>query len=188
MAEKKKSHILLWATVMMYAMATFTKINYSASIAYAVKEGIFNKTDSGIIAAAFYLIYGLGQIFGGKVIDRFSPYPLIATGVFGSLLVNVALCFSSDYLWVLIFWSINGLVQSVIWPGCVKIVAECLLLEHQQKGTLFLTLSIALGGICSYVFVSPVLEAFGWVGMFVLNSAFLAISFNRGLFMFPLWR
>lgn len=173
--KKKISSILIWCVFMMYAVATFTKINYSAAIAHIVKEGIFSKTDSGIIGAAFYLVYGAGQIFGTKPVDKYSPYSVTAAGFFGSLLCNIALCFSSSYIWVLTVWSLNGLALSVVWPGAVRMVAECVLDEHRRRATNILTSSIAVGGIASYVTVPFILEAFGWSGMFVLNSLITAL-------------
>ena len=75
--KERASTKLFLASFIMYLMVCMVKSNYTASIAYIVNEGIFTKTDSGLISASFYLVYGLGQLLGGGLSDRFSPYKVI---------------------------------------------------------------------------------------------------------------
>ncbi len=182
-SKKKNSFVLMWGLFILYSISTFTKINYSASIAYIVKEGIFSKTDSGFISAAFYLVYGVGQLVFAKLIDKYSPYDVELAGLFGSLLCNFALCFSNNYFWVLGIWSVNGVFLSVIWPSAVRLLSEYVLDEHRKKATSILTLSIAFGGIGSYAVVPFILESFGWYGMFALNSFITLIIFIAMIFL-----
>lgn len=181
--RRRSSIQLVWCIFLLYTVSTFTKLNYSASMAYIVKEGIFSKTHSGIIVSAFYLIYGMGQMLGAKAIDKYSPYSLELLGLSGSLLCNLALCFSSNYIWVLIFWSINGLALCVTWPGAARMVSEYVLDEHRRLGTSLLSISIAVGGILSYSCVSVILESFGWSGVFIMNSAVTLLMIILWLYM-----
>ena len=60
--KERASTQLCLASFLMYLMVCMVKSNYTASIAYIVNAGIFTKTDSGLISASFYLVYGLAQL------------------------------------------------------------------------------------------------------------------------------
>lgn len=174
--KERASTKLFLASFIMYLMVCMVKSNYTASIAYIVNEGIFTKTDSGLISASFYLVYGLGQLLGGGLSDRFSPYKVITIGILGSLLSNLALCFTMDFIWVLIIWSLCGLAQFGIWPSICKIIAGLLISEHRQKAGVYMVLCIGIGGVLSYLLTVPIMELGGWIGIFGFNvSVLLAV-------------
>ena len=60
-----------------YALSSLTKSNYTASVAYVVSQGMFSKANAGLIASAFYIFYGIGQVLGGILVDKVSPYKMI---------------------------------------------------------------------------------------------------------------
>ena len=176
MSKKNNAMLLAWGAFILYAIMTFTKINFSAAIPYIVKEGIFNKTNSGIITGVFYFVYGMCQILLSKVFDRYSPAKIEIISLTGSILCNAALCFSTSFSWVLVFWSINGFFQCLGWPGAVKIVTEYIPDEKKHFASLLLTVSIAAGGILSYLVVAKILETFGWSSVFVMNAVIMIFT------------
>ena len=102
LSEEEKNNVVLYMGCWLVFMLTgITKSNYTASIAYIVSQGIFTKTDAGIIAAAFYLFYGVGQVIGGRLTDKYSPYKLIMIGILGALFSNIVLLFTNNF-WVAI--------------------------------------------------------------------------------------
>ena len=153
-----------------------TKSNYSASISYIVKEEIFTKSDAGIISSAFYLLYGISQIFGGRITDRFSPFTVMKIGIIGSLITNFLLMFSNNFYSVLILWSITGLIQFGVWPSIAKIVAGVIVPKQRRKAAVNITLALALGAILSYIIVNSVLEKTGWWGVFGYNVIMLILA------------
>ena len=171
--RRKASFALCIATFFMYMIICFTKINYSASIASIVAEGMFTKTEAGIISAVFYLVYGVGQLFGGKLTDRMSPYTSPLIGIVGCIVANAALCFTNDFWAVLIIWGLSGAAQFGVWPGASRIIADVLIPEHKQRGSALICCALAVGGFFSYSFASVVLEHFGWSGIFALNAGLL---------------
>ncbi len=170
---EKLSLFLLVSALLMYVLVCMTKSNYTASIAFIVKEGIFTKAKSGLISACFYLIYSVGQIIGGVVSDRISPYKVITIGVLGSMLINLALCFTTRFEVVLVLWSLCGIIQFGIWPGLVKIVAGVISPNHRKTASVLVGMCIGTGGILSYLVATPVLEWLGWAGLFGMNTAIL---------------
>lgn len=174
--KERASAFLFVACWIVYMMICMSKTNYGASIAYIVKEGIFSKSDSGIISASFYLLYGFSQLFGGNIADRFSPFKVLKFGIIGSVITNVMLIFTNDFWGVLILWSLTGLIQFGVWPATAKIIAGVLMPVHKKKASVYITLAIGFGGMISYMFITPVLEKFGWGGVFVLNVILLVVA------------
>lgn len=171
LSQDAKTNLLLFTGCwLMYALTCFTKSNYTASVAYIVSQGIFDKVNSGTIASAFYLFYGVGQILGGYLVDHHSPYRLITVSCIGALLTNLALCFTTEYIPVLIIWSISGISQFAIWPGVCHIIATDILPRYRERACVFLQYGLPLASLGSYLFSFLVLENFGWVAMFASST------------------
>jgi len=173
--EERASAALFIVCWLTYMTVCITKLNYTASIAYVVREGIFTKSGSGLISACFYLAYGLSQLFGGRLADRFSPYKVMASGIICSICTNLVLCFTKEFSHVLVLWGMTGLLQFGIWPSSSRIIATVLIPEHRQKASLYITFGIAAAGLLSYLTVNSILDAAGWSGVFGLNVLLLAI-------------
>ncbi len=176
MEKEKASKLLFAACWLVYMVVCLTKTNYVASIAFVVKEGIFTKSNAGIISAAFYLMYGISQVLGGNIVDRFSPYKIMSICVLGSVVTNLLLAFTNSFAAVLFLWGITGLIQFGVWPVGARIVTGILIPKHREKAGVYITLALGAGGILSYVLVAIVLEALGWCGVFLMNVIFLLVS------------
>ncbi len=175
--KEERNNILLFLMCMfVYVMTGFAKSNYAATIAYIVKEGIFTKPQSGLIASAFYIFYGVGQVLGGRWVDKFSPYKCIGIGVLGAMLSNAILAFTKNYVVVLIVWSINGFMQFGIWPGLSKILATDIFPEFRQKAGFHISYGLTVGNIFSYLCAAVLLDIFGWSVMFGSSALMLLIS------------
>lgn len=171
--EERNNILLFLACMFVHVMTGFAKSNYGATIAYIVREGIFDKPASGMIASAFYVFYGIGQMVGGKLVDKFSPYKCIAIGVLGALLCNLILVFTMNYTVVLIVWSINGFLQFGIWPGISRIIATDVFPVFRQKAGFHLSYGLTLGNIFSFLCAALLLDLFGWSVMFGSSAVML---------------
>lgn len=171
--EKSDNMILFACCWLVYAITGFAKSNYGATISYIVSENIFTKADSGVIAASFYIFYGLGQLFGGKLVDKFSPYKIISLGVFCAIISNAILIFTNQYIAVLLVWSFNGLMQFGIWPGMSKIIASDILPEFRQKVGFHMSYGLSVGSVLSYLCAAVLLDRYGWGTMFAASTLML---------------
>ncbi|MBR2377525.1 MAG: MFS transporter [Clostridia bacterium] len=181
-SREKSSKYIYLALALVYLFTMFIKTNYTASVAYIVSRGIFSKANAGTIASMFYLLYGIGQLFGGYLVDKFSPYKMITIGLICALLGNIVLAFTTDYLIVLITWSICGIGQFGIWPGICKIIATDVLPKDRNNATIVVNYADQFAGILSYLFAATVLEYFGWSAMFM--SSTLSIVLTLGVWLY----
>ena len=174
--DTKKNILLFLACMLAYIVICFARSNYAATIAYIVKEGIFSKPQSGFISSAFWIFYAVGQLFGGRMVDKFSPYVCIGIGVFATMISNVIIACFMDYNVILIAWSLCGLLQFGVWPGVIRVIATDVYPEFRQRAGFHISYAATLGSIFSYLAAIVLLEVFGWSFMFGGSAVVLFIT------------
>ena len=171
LTDRRKSIYLFLLLFISYSLIYMTKNCYSAAMASIVANGIMTKSQTGLIAALFYLIYAPFQIIGGIAADKYSPAKLILYGTFGAGLCNsLVYVFSENYVAMLIIWSLNAAIQFGIWPSIFKIVVSQLAPEHRMRGIFFILLTPSAGLALSYasaVFITD------WRFNFLLSAIIL---------------
>ena len=153
----KKSLSLFLLVFVVYALIYMTKNCYSAAMASIVDAGVMTKSQTGLIAAAFYLVYAPFQIVGGIAADKYSPAKLILLGMAGAGLCNLLVYLVDGYVAMIIIWSLNAVFQFGIWPSIFKIVVSELNPEDRMRGIFFINFSTPAGLLISYlvaIFVS----------------------------------
>jgi len=169
--DSRKSLYLFALVFILYALIYMTKNCYSAAMASIVKEGIMTKSETGLIAAAFYLVYAPFQIVGGIAADRYSPYKLIVFGTFGAGVCNLLVYFfSGNYIAMIIIWSINAVVQFGIWPSVFKIITSQIKESHRTKAVFYISFSVTFGLVLSYICAALITD---WRFNFLLSAIVL---------------
>jgi len=176
----KKSATLFLLVFVAYALIYMTKNCYSAAMASIVDAGIMTKSQTGLIAAAFYLVYAPFQVVGGIAADRYSPAKLILFGTLGAGVCNLLIYFIEGYVAMIIIWSLNAVFQFGIWPSIFKIVVSQLAYEDRMRGIFLINFSSSVGLLLSYgiaIFVSEWKMNFlvSAITLFVLCVAFYFI-------------
>jgi MFS family permease len=80
-----------------YAFICMTRACFNAAMSTIVDMGVFTKTQTGIISAVFYAIYGVLQVAGGILTDRKNPEHLITVGFVGAAISNLVIYFNHDF-------------------------------------------------------------------------------------------
>ena len=126
----------------MYALVYMTKNCFSSAMASIVAEGVFTKSEVGLITSLFYLVYAPFQIFGGFVADKKSPEMLIKIGLIGGGISNLVIFFNQNYYVILVSWVFNGIVQFALWPSVFKIVSSQLVRSDRGNNVFLITLAV----------------------------------------------
>ena len=87
--DKRKSVYLFILVFITYALIYMTKNCFSAAMASIVEAGVMTKSETGLIASMFYVLYAPFQVIGGFFVDRHSPYKLILVGMVGAGILNL---------------------------------------------------------------------------------------------------
>ncbi len=176
-SPKRASWVLFIASWIIYAVVSMTKSTYSASIASIIEEGLFNKSQAGVINASFYLFYGTAQLVGVKLVDKIQPSRLVNITLIGTAIATLGMAFSNSFVLMLVFWSLCGLIQFAIWPAILRIITEFLHPDHTYSAMSAISFCYCAGMLLNYLFASIVLAVSHWKVLFILMSVILAVTF-----------
>ena len=172
--------LLVWTTYVLVAMARNAA---SAAIAAIVAEGAMTKSAAGLITSVFYLVYGILQIPGGMLADKYKPDRLILIGLVGSGIANAITVINSSYPVIMGAWVLNALSQFALWPSIIRILSSELEKSHRKMGIFYISLATSVGTFLSYVVAIAVTRwqdnfTFGAIVMFAFAVVFAA-SYNK---------
>ncbi len=175
--DAKKSICLFLLVFIAYALIYMTKNCYSAAMASIVDEGVMSKSETGLIAAMFYLIYAPFQIVGGIAVDRYPADKLVLIGILGAGISNFLIYFIDSYVGMIIIWSFNAIIQFGVWPGIFKIVSTQLKPEHRTSGIFYISMASTVGLVLSYLCAALIKYwkfnfLFSAVVLFILTAVF----------------
>lgn len=175
--KKETTSVLIFVTIFaVYSVISMTKSAYASAIASIIGEGIFNKSQAGTVNAGFYLLYGMGQLFGVKMVDKVSPVKFIYFTLFGTFVSTLGMAFARSFEAMLLLWSFCGLVQFAIWPAVLRIISEYLLPVHKDRAKVYISFSYCVGMLFSYLLASIVLKFVRWPGLFFVVSLIVLAS------------
>ncbi|MBQ8816090.1 MAG: MFS transporter [Lachnospiraceae bacterium] len=169
-SSDKLSALLFWTIWFMYAVVYMTKNCYSAAMASIVSEGIMTKSETGLITAVFYLVYGPLQFVGGRLADRYKPEKIILIGLIGSGIMNGIIFFNQNYYAMLVVWTCNAIVQFGLWPAVFKIISSQLSDGYTKKGVFYISFSSSFGLLLAYGMASFINK---WQYNFFVSSILL---------------
>lgn len=171
--ENKKASRLFFVFIwIMYAMVYMTKSCFSGALASIVAEGTLTLTQTGIISAAFYIVYTPLQILGGIFADKYSPERLIAVGLLGSAVSNVVIFFNQSFYVMLVAWVFSAIIQFALWPAVYKIMSSQLVRSDRSKMVFFMSFSSSGGLILTYI-ISAFLP--NWRYSFAISAVTLVL-------------
>ncbi|MBQ2999365.1 MAG: MFS transporter [Clostridia bacterium] len=160
------SRKLFTCLFLLYVLNVFGKIAFSAVTVELVDAEIMTKTQAGLVNAAFWFAYAAGQMFGGIVASKMSPYRMLSITLLSSFAANALIVVFDSFVPILILWTINGFMQFGMWPAILRIVATDLLPTHRTKGLARMGYCYAIGSIISYLLTSGILLILPWQSLF----------------------
>ncbi|MFZ2537644.1 MAG: MFS transporter [Oscillospiraceae bacterium] len=167
--------LVCWIT---YFSTYIGRLNFLASMSAIIDSEGYDKTQLGLVAAAFFFAYGVGQLISGILGDRIPPRKLVFLGVFLSALINLAMGMSTHYIFMIVLWLLNGLVQSMTWSPIARLVSDRLLGKDCVKTCFNLSTTVPAGTLITYLMCSLIIQYANWrVVFFVAGGILLAISF-----------
>lgn len=176
MAKEKVSSTLFWMLFFIYIVNIVGKTSFSAATVALVSEEILTKTQAGIVSGCFWLLYAVGQFFGGFATNKVNSYALIQSTIISSLLANLLMVFEKNFLSMLITWGLNGALQFGLWPALLKIVSTEIQPKQRPGAMAKLGFCYCLGSVVSYVLTSVILLQSSYRYIFMCCSVTIALS------------
>ncbi len=176
--EGTKLSIFLFVSLMIpYTFAAMTKNCFSSAMVFIVNEGLMTAFETGTITAVFYIVYASLQVVGGYLTDKWHPEFFVALAFIGSGICNILIYFfNTNYIAVLIIWSLNAVIQAPLWPATFKIISTMTAPAIREKGLVIATLGYPMGTLlCNGV--AAIIDR--WQSLFLISGI--------GLFVFVIY-
>ena len=179
MKEKLSSRLFV-CLFFVYTSSIIARMSFSAVTVALVGEEVLTKTEAGLISSVFWLLYAVGQIFGGFLTKKISPYILIESTIVSSALTNLLLAFTKEFWIMLVIWGIGGILQFGMWPAILELISTEIVPKQRATVTGRLAFCYCLGSIVSYALTAVVLEFLSWRHVFiwcgVINAMVLVLA------------
>src|SRR5438128_10238792 len=95
--------LVIWVIWLTYGSFYFCRQNISAAVPGLEAEGL-SKTQIGTILGGMKVAYALGQLVNGQLAERLPARWLLAAGMIGSALLNVAFGMAEGLYFLIFIW------------------------------------------------------------------------------------
>ena len=180
MTREKQAGRMLLLCFSTYLIVYILRTNFSAAMpAIGSQLGLPN-SQLGTVGSAFFLVYALGQLINGFLADRFSPAPFVVLALLGTVVANGALALGSSLGWIMLFWALNGYVQSIFWPSLTRILSLHFPKERHSTVATVMSASMVGGFIVSWALLGRLLTGSSWRNFFLIPALL-------GALLLPVW-
>ncbi len=153
---------------------------YSACMGELIALGVLSKSAAGLVATAFFICYGLGQIVNAFFGDSFPPLKTLLTGLIGSGLLNLLMPLFSAPALLAALWGLNGFLQSLILPPIVRLLSAYLSKDALNRASVNLRSSGPMGTLFCYVAAALFVYLFsaGKPAFWLAGAALLSVALS----------
>lgn len=123
-------------------------------------------TQFGLVASAFFWIYGPVQLVVGWLCDRYSVYRLMTWGLLLWAVATLLMGFAGGLLSLVVLRVMLGVGESIAFPGTSKIIAEQVPAERRGLANAAVSIGIALGPAVGTLAGGLILASMGWRAIF----------------------
>jgi MFS family permease len=139
----------------------------------------FNIGEIGIITAIYPAVWGIGQLFTGKMADKFCKKDMLYTGMLLQAIALVALVWANTMFHFVVLSSILGWGTAMVYPTFLATVAENTNPQDRAKSIgifrLWRDLGYAIGAILTGIIADliSINAAILFIGLLTFASAFI---------------
>ena len=198
LTNKKVSICLFAALLSSFTFISMTKQCFSSAMTFIKAEGIMDSSQTGTIVAVFYLVYGVLQLVGGILTDKWRPERFITFGFMGAGLCNLAIYVNqifdlvgkeNTFAFILVVWVLNACSQFAVWPAVFKMCASMLEKDHRSHALFLISFANSLGTVINYAVAALIphwtlnflISAVGLIAFAVAWEAMMSFGVKRHL-------
>lgn len=173
---RKRQWAVFFAITLGYGFYYVCRLSFSVAKKAMADAGIFNPAEMGVIGLALFFAYAFGKLTNGILADRVNVRRFMATGLFLSALVNLALGFTTAFWAFLILWGFNGWFQSFGAGSSVVTITHWY--SGKERGTFYgmWASSHNIGEAIAFVGTALVITSFGWMWGFRVSGIVCVIA------------
>ena len=145
-----------------YSLFYVCRLSLSVVKKPIVDTGFLNESELGMIGSALFFTYAVGKLTNGFLADRSNIQRFMATGLFLSALVNLALGSTTMFMAFVMLWGFNGWFQSM--GAAPSVVSLSRWFSNKERGTYYgiWSASHSIGKAITFVGIAFIVSLFGW--------------------------
>jgi len=162
----KKYNIYRWSTFISvtlgYGLYYVCRLSLDVIKKPIVDAGVLTESELGMVGSALFFAYAVGKLTNGFLADRSNIRHFMATGLFLSALINLALGFLTSFTVLTLLWGISGWFQSMGAPPSVISISRWF--SNRERGTYYgiWSASHGIGKAITFIGVALIVSIFGW--------------------------
>lgn len=150
------------ATLIGYALFYFCRKNMSIALPVLSRDLGYTNTQLGVLSTVLYITYGVGKFVNGVLGDHANARWFMVVGLALSAVTNIFFGWSSALVAFLLFWGINGWVQSMGFPPCARLLAHWYSVSERGLMWGIWNTSHQIGGAVIVVLAGYLIQNYGW--------------------------
>jgi MFS family permease len=147
----------------------------SALLPFIRRDFGLNYTQSGIVATAFSLSYGFGQLPAGWLADRIGRRTLLMVGILGVALAGFLIGISNTYLMLIVFLIFMGLCGGGYHPSSAPLISTAVEPKNRGRALGFHTIGGSASFLVAPLAAAAIAAAWGWHWSYIILSIPTAI-------------
>ncbi len=153
---------ILFGCILAYCTVYLGRLNLSQALPGIIREFSLSDAQAGLFQTAFAIVYAIGQLINGAIVDRIDENRHLLIGLAASALCNLLFGAVSGFPVLLLLWAVNGAAQSMIWTPIVKILANRFGREQQSVASYFLSIALVAGHLVAWALSGIMTQLFSW--------------------------
>ncbi len=160
---RRRQWAVFFAITVGYGFYYVCRLSFSVAKKPMADAGIFDAAQMGIIGSALFFAYAFGKLANGILADRVNVRRFMATGLFISALINLALGFTTAFWAFLVLWGFNGWFQAFGAGSSVVTITHWY--SGKERGTFYgmWASSHNIGEAITFIGTAFVITSFGWM-------------------------
>lgn len=159
--------------ILILCMAAYTvlymmRLNISLALPSLGEDLGFAFETLGGITSAFFWSYAIGQLINGWLGDRVPIRWMVFLGLLLSAVFNILIGLTHSYILILLFWGVNGFVQSMLWSPIVKCMSENFSGEQLVVANFSLSITQVAGYMLAWTISYGLNLNVGWRAVFLV--------------------
>jgi len=163
--------LLLWSAYASYYMC---RLNFAVAQPEIMKEfPEWTLAQIGTIPSVYAAVYAIGQFVNGQLAERFGARRMMSFSLVVAGLMNILFSQATSFTEMVIFWGINGWVQSAGWSLVVETMSNWT--PARRRGIVIGLISTCyqVGNVAAWLLAGLLIESLGWRAAFWVPGLWL---------------
>src|SRR5215470_3019701 len=195
--EKQNSRLRRWqsltVTLLVFGYAGYylCRSNFSVTLPLIIDDLVARGWDAsrakvslGALASIGVFAYAVGKFLSGGLAELLGGRRAFLMGTAGSICCTALFALGGGFPVFTLAWTLNRLLQSMGWPGAVKLASRWFSYSSYGTAMGFISLSYLFGDALARQFMSWLIGfGFGWRGVFFSAAGVLLLIFLANLLL-----